>query len=448
MTAAHLWIFLPLLAGGVAFLLPSSRALARWGALVALALTLLAWFVPLDTPFQLAGLSLKISSTFQFLGRSLTFRESLRPVLLLFYGLTAMWFYGVRAVEEAWRIVPWGLVLSALLVTLLTVNPFLYTALVLEAIGLLLLFLLTESPQAALRLLAHQTLAFPLLLLSTSFLGSGEAVLADPERGPLVIAMLGLGLALAIGLFPFHTWLPLIGEEAHPYLAGFLFWIIPTGTVLFGVGFLERFSSLQYAPALPGLLQTAGLVMAIAGGGWAAMERHWGRALGYVMMAEIGYTLLALSLENGYSLALFSLLPRGLALTVWGLALSVLQRQAGELSEKGLHGLGHRLPFAAAALTLAVFSVAGFPLLASFPWRLALWEGLGLRSPALAFGFLLSLLGLYGHGLRTFATLFAHQQSDWQSAETLLELTLLILGVLGMVAVGLFPQSILFLLER
>ncbi len=446
MTAAHLWVFLPILLGMLTFLFQSARGLYRWGTLIALGLAFLAWFVPLDTPMRLAGISLKISSTFELLGRSLVFDKQMNAVLVLLYGISAVWFYGLRSVPQAREIVPWGLLFNGLLVTLLTVRPFLYAAIVLEALGFLLVFLIRPPAKSVLRFLAHQTLAFPLLLLAAS-LGTEGTFFSDPQRGPLALALLGVGLALSAGLFPFHTWMPLLGAELHPYLAAFLLWLLPFSTLLFLSGFIERFLVFA-ALRLPVMLQVSGMLMALVGSGGMLVERHWGRALGYAVMVETGYALLALSLgDEGASLMLASLLPRSLAFVLWGFALSILYRRSAGLEQNVLEGMGHRLPFAAVALMLAILSVAGFPMLAAFPWRLSLWEGLSNHSLTLGFLFLLSLLGVFGHGLRTFHTLFSRPEG-WRIEETLTELILLSLGTFGMALLGLFPQMVGVLLGK
>ncbi|MFO3796570.1 MAG: hypothetical protein ACK8QZ_04705, partial [Anaerolineales bacterium] len=364
MTAAYLWIFLPILFGGMAFLFRSGRIVYRWGTLIALGLAILAFLLPLDVPFRLAGFHIKIASTFQFLGRSLIFDRPVVYMLVLLYGITAMWFYGLRTVPQVSEIVPWGLVFNGLLVALLTVRPFLYAAILLEALGFLLVFLVRPLAKSALRFLAHQSLALPLLMVA-AFLSGGEGnFIADPQRGPTALALLGMGLALSVGIFPFHSWMPLMGEELHPYLSAFLLWLLPFSTLLFLAGFVGRFPSINEAITISSALQISGIFMALVGSGGIATGRHWGRALGYAVMIETGYGLLALSLgESGRSLMMASLLPRSLTFIVWGVALSVLYHRAGGLKHTSLEGIAHRLPVASIALLLAVFSLAGFPLL-------------------------------------------------------------------------------------
>jgi NADH-quinone oxidoreductase subunit N len=441
LTAAYLWIFLPILLG-IFFFTASRRTMYRWGTLSALGLAILAWLVPLDTPFHFAGLNLKVSSSFDFLGRSLSFDKQAVYILILLYGITAMWFYGVHLLQKTEVLIPWGFLFNGLLLTLLTVRPFLYAAIVLEALGFLLLFLLRPPSPGILRFLAHQTLAFPFLLLAASF-GSEPRIMSDAARAPFVIALLGVGLALSAGLFPFHSWMPLLGAELHPYFASFLLWLLPLSTLLFAGNILERFSLYT---SLISLFQISGLLMILIGSGEMLVERHWGRALGYAAMIETGYGLLSLSLsQNGHSILLASLFPRSLNFVLWGFSLSILYQRGHGLEQRTLEGLGRRLPFAATSLILAIFSTAGFPLLASFPWRVILWNESSTYSLLWGLLFLISLAGIFGHALRTFNVLFAMESgaNDWKQEENLDEKILLSLGVLFLVISGLFPQILM-----
>ncbi len=445
MAAAYLWIFFPIFLGVFFFLYPFRRTMYRWGTFIALMLAILAWTVPLDTPFRFAGLSLKVSSSLSLLGRSLSFDKQTVYLLILLYSITAMWFYGVHLLPGMEVLIPWGFLFNGLLLTLLTVHPFLYAAIVLEALGFLLLFLPRPPSLGILRFLAHQTLAFPLLLLSAS-LGSDPSIMSDAARAPFVIALLGVALTLSVGIFPFHSWMPLLGAELHPYFASFLLWLLPLSTLSFAGGILEQFS---LYPDLFSFFRIGGLLMILLGSGAMLVERHWGRALGFAVVLETGYGLLSLSLgENGRFILLASLFPRSLSLVLWGFSLSILYRQSNGSEQHNLEGLGRRFPFAAISLILAIFSMAGFPLLANFPWRLSLWNELSTHSLLWGFLFLLSLSGILGYALRAFNALFTKKsESDqWQGEERLDEQILLSLGIVFLLILGLFPQILLRLL--
>jgi NADH:ubiquinone oxidoreductase subunit 2 (subunit N) len=92
-------------------------------------------------------------------------------------------------------------------------------------------------------------------------------------------------------------------------------------------------------------------------------------------------------------------------------------------------------------MVMANFSLAGLPLLASFPANVALWSMLSQRSLTIA---LLSLIGCGGvliAGLRSLSALVtAHEDGHWQISETKVQVVLLLAGVGLLIFIGLFPQ--------
>jgi multicomponent Na+:H+ antiporter subunit D len=228
--------------------------------------------------------------------------------------------------------------------------------------------------------------------------------------------------------------------------------MLPFMIMLFGLGFLDRYAWLRNAPQLNNLLQIAGVLMVLTGGVWAAFQRHLGRLLGFIVMVEIGKALLASTIPGG-GLALFFalLLPRAVALAVYSLALSILQNSPGVSIQRNLYfrdmqGLGRKLPLATASLSIAYFSLAGIPLLAGFPVLLSLLRLLSSASMPVALLTLLGTVGLFTGGLRSLAVLVMGTDTDqqrWQVQERGTVILFLGLGVLALLAIGLFPQIFL-----
>jgi len=98
-------------------------------------------------------------------------------------------------------------------------------------------------------------------------------------------------------------------------------------------------------------------------------------------------------------------------------------------------------------LILAHLSVAGLPLLAGFPIRLALWEGLASQSLSVAFWFLIGILGLLTGAIRTLAVLvIAPPGTSWELRERWGSGIMIGLGVIALFILGIFPQTFRFLL--
>ena len=198
-------------------------------------------------------------------------------------------------------------------------------------------------------------------------------------------------------------------------------------------------------------LRLTGLLMLVTGGLWAAFQNHFGRLMAYTVIAETGFLLLAISLAAGTSVDLVFLLliPRGLGLALWALALSVFKTEDGSHRFASMQGLARDYPLASAGLILATLSTAGLPLLAGFPPRLALWEGLAHEGIGLAIWFLIGLLGLLIGAFRMLAVLVTQKEDKaWASKEDWLQRVMLGVGVIVLFILGIFPQAVGPLVEK
>jgi formate hydrogenlyase subunit 3/multisubunit Na+/H+ antiporter MnhD subunit len=448
MNAPLIWIVFPLLGGFLLLLVSNQRLLAYLGGSIALFLCILAFWLPPDTIRQIGPLSLRIESTLTLFGRQISLLPAQQIVLVLVYGISAFWFFGTLAAGDARRIVPFGLVVTALLVASLAVRPFLYAALLIELAVMLSIPLLIqpETPpgRGLIRFLIYQTLAMPFILFA-GFLLSGVDV--GPGDIGLVIQaaiLLGLGFAFLLAVFPLYTWVPLLVEEAPPYAVGFILVLFPTFSLIFGLNFIDNYSWLRDSLAFADVLRVVGLLMMVTSGVWAAFQRHLGRILAYSIVAETGLSLLTISLPDkqlGLQVFFYLLAPRALALGVWAMALTIFKQQIPDLKLSSLRGIVRRFPLAAAGLVLANFALIGAPLLASFPIRQVLWERLAEVSLPSAIWFGIASIGLWLGALRTLrAFIQPQEEAAWQLNETWDQRVLIGLGLLGLFLLGLFPQ--------
>jgi formate hydrogenlyase subunit 3/multisubunit Na+/H+ antiporter MnhD subunit len=450
MSAPLLWIFLPLALAVLLLLLNNQKVILLAACLVTLFLTMAAWLLPIESALTVGQWTFKLAYSFQILGRSLTLTSADRSFLVLIYGSTFFWFIPAASLQIAQRLIPLGLAITSLLVAALAVEPFLYAALLIEMAVLLSIPLLMSQQQTPskglLRFLIFQTLGVPFILFSGWLLAGVGANPGDLALVQQAATLLGLGFAFLLAIIPFYTWIPLLAEEAHPYLVGFLFWMLPTTTLFFGLGFLDRYTWLRDAPTLTSLLTTVGALMVVTGGLLSAFQRHLGRIMGYAIISETGFSLLALSLGSQVGLSIFLLLlvPRTLSIAIWALSLTILQQQAPGLNLTEVKGLAHVWPFASSGLVLANLAVSGFPLLAGFPSHQAVWEGVARTSLPVAFWVFIGSLGLFASAVRVLGALTsAPAGSTWGTRETQLQRILVSIGLLGLFLLGLFPQWVL-----
>lgn len=451
MSSPVIWILVP---AGLSLILALVR---RWerlviglGVVFGALLAVLAWKLPLDQPIDLGAFIFSVTDTFEVLGRRFTLAEADRPVLILIYAAYAFWAGGALAARPGRLFVPFGLAVAAAMTAALSVEPFLYAALFIQLSALIATPILAKPGQpvgrGVLRFLTFQTLGTPLILLTGWLL---DAAAGQPEAQNLetgAALLLGMGFIFLLAVFPFHSWFPMLAEEAHPYAAAYVFFMLPGIITLFGMGLLEQYEWMQAVPGLYSFARTTGMVMALTGGIWAAFQRHLGRVMGFAALVDTGAALIIVGAigntmpveEQVRTVLLPILAARGLALGVWTLALSVLRSKAGGLAHEQVEGAGRKLPLAAAALILANLSVAGFPLLAGFPSRLLLLERTAVGSPVLAILFLTGIFGLLAAGLRSLAVVVTGENdSPFEVAEPAVYRFFLIAGIVALIAAGI-----------
>ena len=247
-----------------------------------------------------------------------------------------------------------------------------------------------------------------------------------------------------LAIVPFHTWVPMVAEDSHPYAVSFVLILLPWMIFLFGLGFLDRYTWLRSNEQVYELLRLAGVLMVLTGGIGAAFQRHLGRILGFAVILETGFTLLAVGIPGGAWLTFVLLFPRALAFGVWSLAMAYLWNQGQKMDYQNLQGIGRRMPVVAAAMVLAQFSLAGFPLLAGFPIKLVLWDQVAAQSGWQALFSLFGCIGLFASGLRSLAVFVTGPDDHpWKITESWQFLLLLGVGLAALLLVGLFPQLFL-----
>jgi NADH-quinone oxidoreductase subunit N len=470
LNAPLIWIAIPALAALALFPFRKWRRVSTLiGISLCLLLAWLAWQVPIRQAIYLgpwrALSALTVEDTLSVLGRQLVLSDAMRPVLIIIYLTIAVWMGGAFAAKAGSFFVPLGLLIAATLTATLAVRPFLYASLLIELAALVSVPLLSPPGQkigrGITRFLTYQTLGMPFILFAGWILGQETVFpLNFFQNAELARAawMAALGLALLAGIFPFHTWISMIAEESHPYAAGFILFTVPTVISIFMLPFLVEYI-IPLAPEFAFVsMRFIGGLMVLIGSTWCAFQSHLGRMLGFGVISEIGFMILALSLGPGgeagqgsfflpEAMPIFfsQILVRGAAMALWALSLSILYNKRrpgrGNLEFRQVQGAARQAPLAALGLVLAHFTLAGLPLLAGFPVRLALWQSLASLSLPTAMLVLVSSMGMVIAGTRTLAVLVTGENlAGWKFSESFIQKLLLVTGWIMLVLIGLFPQ--------
>jgi len=465
MSSAILWIVFPGMLGlGLLFYRRADRFPLAVVALTCLFLTWIAWQFPIDVVLTVGPFSFEIFPSLSFFGRSLTLSNINRPLLSLVYFFQTLWVLGTVIAKPPRLFVPISLVCVSLFVAALSVDPFLYAPIFIVLAVLVLIPLLVPPGESAgpgaLRFLIFQIIAVPFILFTGWILTGVEA---SPGNLTLTLRsglLLLMGFTFLLALFPFHSWIPMLARESHPYVLGFLLFFLPTITMIFAISFFDRYAWLRESEFIYQIVALIGSLSILLSGLWAFVERHLARVLGFAAMLGVGFSLLGFSLTGADGVQIFFalLLPQLLGLWTMAVALGALWRKESEFNLKKLGNMFNSSPLAVCGLLLAVFSLAGIPSLGSFPPRLALFTKLAAGSTWAAVVALVGCLALAGAGVKIVSTILpktGRKQSGWVEevepidSETKSDLSdpyawmFVVISGFGLLGLGLFSRLFL-----
>jgi len=320
MSTPTIWIFFPLLLSLVLSAVHRLHKLSVWiVCLGSLLLSVAAFILPQNLDFTLGGRNFLFDDTFLILNRALILTGSQLKTVAIMYLFSFLWnIAGLRFSVSRWFPTV-SLTITALWVTTLSVEPFLYAALIVELIVLISILLLTprgeQTDRGVMRYLVSQTVAMPCILLSGWMVAGIESA---PSASTLILrgtVMILIGFSLWLNIFPLHSWLPMLAEKAHPWVFSFVFLMQQSILALFLLKVLDQFAWLRNQTGILTVIQWAGVLTLLAGGMLASLQTKVNRILAYIILIETGYSVLAIGLigqGGGEALAL-SILPRALA---------------------------------------------------------------------------------------------------------------------------------------
>ena len=449
MSAPIIWIVFPILF--MLFLLALRRrrkAVNTLGIFFSFLLAVMALVIPVN---QTAGVGLfpfSLVSDWSVLGRVFSIRQTDLPFISFLYFIVTVWFFLSRDVEHQTLFIPLGLGVVATIIAALAVQPFVYAAMLIEAavLGCVVMLIDSRYPvgRGTMRFLILQSLGMPFILLAGWFLASGEITPLNPTQLTLSIVLLILGFASWIGLFPLHTWIPMIAEDGNTLAAGFIFSILPLSVIFFLMDFMNSYTWLREYPLLYPVLRWLGSFMVLFAGVWAFFQKDLRQLFGYLIIALNGMALLSIGIkgDSGITLLTYFFLPRFLSIILFASSLLELEKAQIPFNLEEIPGLVGKAPFATLALLISIFSISGLPLLPGFPFVQSLiYDLINLSHLALIL-YLIGMLMFFLTGLHILTITQAKTTEGIKIKETPKIKSLLSFAMFLLLLAGIFPGFI------
>lgn len=328
-----------------------------------------------------------------------------------------------------------------------------------------------KSTEAGLKYLVVGAVSSAILLLGIAFVYgavgevSFQSLTAKISTGsPSLLLIAGLvlvvvGVLFKVGAVPFHIWIPDVYQGAPSPVVAFL----STGSKLAGMILLLRFGAVIFVPWLE---SDHGLVWVWLLGGLAALtlvfgllgalpQRSLKRLFGYSSIGHAGYLLMGVTAiaageqTSGGTAVLYYLLAFFFTnLTAFTVIVLVSRATGGRHEAASYSGLAKRAPFLAAAMLLALLSLAGIPPLSGFFGKLLVFRSVleGAMGAQLVGLYVLAFIGAAGVAVSLYFYMRWIREIYFEEPEPLAApipvgpwaRTVLVIGIAAMLAQGIF----------
>lgn len=183
----------------------------------------------------------------------------------------------------------------------------------------------------------------------------------------IIAALIFVGAAIKMAVFPFHTWLPDAHAEAPTPISVLLSGVmIKTGVYAVARLVLGILPFTLVDLRLP--VAVLAVFSMVWGGVMALVQNDVKRLLAYSSISQIGYIVFGLATGNtvGIQGGLFHVLNHGFAKSLLFMGAGVLIHELNERDIRKLGGLASKMPLTAVAMLLGGLSIAGTPPLGGF----------------------------------------------------------------------------------
>jgi NADH-quinone oxidoreductase subunit N len=278
----------------------------------------------------------------------------------------------------------------------------------------------------------------------------------------LVLAIVAIlaGIGFKLALPPFHQWVPDVYQGSPTPVAAFLsVGSKAAGLVAFAkimviglYAFFEPFMAPNDWGILVGVLSAAAMIL---GNVVAIRQTNIKRMLAYSSIAHAGYVMLGMLALNDLGLAAVGFYMFAYLFTNMGAfaVVTLFEDRTGSCEISAYSGLARSSPFLAASLMVFLLSLTGIPPLAGFFGKYYVFAaaikmagnhpGFGWLYWLVGVGLVTSVFALYYYANVIRTMYFSTEQSPFRITFSPPALAVIIIGLVGVLAVGLYPEPVL-----
>ena len=361
MITSFLWIFIPLLLGIVMLFFQKRNTITLvLGIFLSLTLMMMALILPISNVAMVGSQPFPLSDQINFAGLQIQFSNANRPFIIFFYGYLAFLYCGIPAARTQRNFVPVSLIITTFVITGISIKPAIFGIIFYQPAVLLCAFLLappfTKLNKGVLRFLIFQVMGMAFLLLAGWSISGGPESIENAAALSRALLIFWISFSFLFAIFPLHTWVTLVAENANPFLALFVFTSLFGGYTFTLLSIIDSYDWFFGGERISEILRICGFLLVITGGTGAVFQRNLGRLFGYAIIMEVGFCLSAIAVNNDDLIMMQ--LPRLFILSLWAMGLSILRTHSQDLAMESVKGLGRQFPFASSAIILSQLALA------------------------------------------------------------------------------------------
>ncbi len=288
---------------------------------------------------------------------------------------------------------------------------------------------------------------------STNLFKIAEFVKSDSaQSNPLLlmgIVLLVIGFGFKVAAAPFHMWAPDVYQGAPTPVTAFMA-VGPKAAAF--AAFFRVFSEAvpELAPSWEILLSTVAVLSMVVGNLGAIMQTNIKRMLAFSSISHAGYLLIAVISKSslaGSSLLFYMLSYAFTTFGAFGIIILLGRKGEENLELENYSGLAYKHPLMALSMTVFLLSLGGMPPFAGFVAKFYIF------SAAIEEGFLTlviiavlnSAISFYYY-LKVVVFMYMKEPAgEFNISLTPMTLLVVIIGLIGTIELGIFPDTIISL---